>query len=81
MGSPELKSIAIKLRNKNKSYGDIAGILGLSRQCVRNLVIYKCYCWHILSFYYYITRNLPHEFYQRKDMSPIFINLHLLDED
>ena len=41
--SPELKSIAIKLRNKNKSYGDITGILGLSRQCVRNLVIfYAC---------------------------------------
>ena len=41
MRYPELKSIAIKLRNENKSYGDIAGILGLSRQCVRNLVIYK----------------------------------------
>ena len=41
MRSPELKSIAIKLRNKNKGYGDITGILGLSRQYVRNLVIYK----------------------------------------
>jgi len=36
MRSPELKSMAIKLRKENKSYGDIAGILELPRQCVRN---------------------------------------------
>ena len=41
MFSDEIKNIAINLRFRGKSYGEIADILKLSRSTIQNLINYK----------------------------------------